>query len=437
MNIYLEYVLENFYLIYEQNIDFLISYDGSNPDAKIIIPDLTNLFFEKEENLDFSKIVFKNYLDQNVPILFAAKDSQIFENIDGKIYFNDDIIASVFYFLSNWQELNAPKDNLGRFEYAVSIQHQLQIINIPVVNYYFKMLADAFEIAYRVKLINKIHPTAPFVTCVTHDVDVWSQYWKSELKYALKVLNVNQIFQICSSLLKNTFLSTSFKLIENIQIKYKFQSTFFFLTRKENYFNYTNGDYNIVHNRYQKIIANSLKNGNTIGLHGGFSTSFDTIEFGKDLNKLPQKLESNRFHYLMYNAKITPQILEFHQIKYDSTLGFNSVPGFRNGTSYPFYLYNHTTTKTTAVIAIPLIIMDVSIFSSNYLSCQNANEGFDKIKIILHQIVKTGGVLTLNWHNNYFSKINYLEWSKLFEMIIAFAHQNSSRFEKIDNVIRK
>ena len=365
---------------------------------------------------------------ENIPFLFGVPDVNPFEMANGKVVFNDDIFASAFYFLTGWQELSSTKDYLGRFEYEQSIQKRLHIIHVPVVNYYFRLLAKAVELAYGIKLKNKIHAEHTFITWVTHDVDIWANTWRAELKSALKNFNIKSLSKLLLSIINGEYLENNFNIISELQNKYGFKSTYFFLPRQGKHLNTCNSDYNILKPRFRNIIQKLKLAGNEIGMHGGLTTSFDAKEFSSDRLKIGFDVNANRFHYLMFDMVLTPQLLEKNKIRIDSTLGFNSMPGFRNGTSYPFYLYNHETQQATSTLEMPLIIMDVSIFSPNYLGCLNAENGFTKLEPILNQIKKTGGYLTINWHNNYFSENGYLEWRRLFEMIVKYAKDNHCKF---------
>jgi hypothetical protein len=425
----LNYVLANFFLVYEKTEQINIAFGTENGEAKIFIPDLSADFFENLKPLEVSQIVYKTFENEKLLFLFGTPDCEPFGIENGTIIFNDDIISSAFYFLSGWQEQIAPKDKLNRFTYEVSIQKQLGIAYLPVVNYYFRLLAKSIEVAYGIKLENKIHKEGSFVTCVTHDIDIWSKAWRTDVKSAIRRFDFGTLIKIVGSLISERYLHSSFNIIKDFQSKYGFKSTYFFLPREGEYSGEKNADYDIKRSAYQSIIKSLVADGNEIGLHGGFTASFDANELKTDLANINNPVVSNRFHYLMYDLNISTELIGTQGIKYDSTLGFNSIPGFRNGTSYPFFIYNYQTKESSQVIEIPLMIMDVSIFSLNYLNCQTAEKGFELIEPILSQVKKTGGCLVINWHNNYFSETAFKEWQKLFEMIIKYSKSNQSVFK--------
>ena len=104
------YILFNFFHIYEPSEVVNIVYGEDDGLSKIFIPDLSNGFFSKKSIIDTSKIVFKVVGGENIPFLFGVPDVNPFEMANGKVVFNDDIFASAFYFLTGWQELSSTKD---------------------------------------------------------------------------------------------------------------------------------------------------------------------------------------------------------------------------------------------------------------------------------------------------------------------------------------
>ena len=110
---------------------------------------------------------------------------QLFEQQNDKIFIHYDIIASAFFFLSGWQEIVFMKNKPSfRFPYNESLQNQLNITNLPVVNYYFDILKEAVESVYNIHL-NCEFFSKP-ILCLTHDIDRTNSGWQedglSELK---------------------------------------------------------------------------------------------------------------------------------------------------------------------------------------------------------------------------------------------------------------
>ena len=175
----LSYVLKNFFAVYKikpMNID--IGY-GTDEVGKIWIKRNDNHYFEYHEVLNLRNIIWKEWKKVKIPFLFDNKNTgDIISMNKGNIIINYDIVASSFYLLTNWQEyISQSKDDYGRFSYSDSLQYQLQISEIPVVNYYFDILRDAIETGYNINLIQDLWEKKSFSVCLTHDIDLCESAW--------------------------------------------------------------------------------------------------------------------------------------------------------------------------------------------------------------------------------------------------------------------
>ena len=424
---YIDYVLDNFFLIYDSPIprsEIKINYGNVGLEG-VCIPNLAGDFFASRTPLNLNQISWKIIKNESIPILFSGAEQNTIYVRDNYVNIYDDIIASSFYFLTGWQEyISTEKDDLGRFKYENSIQNLLKINHIPVVNYYFDILKNAIEVAYNIKLTNRLRRNSPFITCVTHDVDIWKNISRNELKYAVKKLDFGAI-AIWFWKKKSAF--DCFRKIEELQRRYSFKSTYFFLPSNLIYSGRENADYKLAEEPYKSIIHELSTKGNEIGLHGSFTSSFDSQIMDNDLHTLDLKNIGNRFHYLLFDHEKTPELLVKNQLLFDTTLGFGAMPGFRNGTSYPFFLFDFTK-QNKATLEIPMIIMDASIFYKHYLNFNTSESAWELIHPVLIQIYEMGGCLTINWHNHVFSNAEFNEWQSLLIKILDFCTNKKSDF---------
>ena len=115
----------------------------------------------------------------------------------------------------------------------------------------------------------------------------------------------------------------------------------------------------------------------------------------------------------MFDPKKTWAILNANGIKYDLSLGYPEMPGFRCGICYPFKTFDIVKKKKLDLIEIPLIVMDVSIL--DYLK----EVDFDlQLKKILNNVKKYNGVLNVLWHNDQFDSVKFEKNRNLFNSII-------------------
>ncbi|MFN0047533.1 MAG: DUF7033 domain-containing protein [Cytophagales bacterium] len=437
----LDYVIKNFLLVYhcDSNPDWQINYNCAVENG-VLVPDFSGNYFKDRINFDAILVKWIDYKDEKIPLLFAAESNNLpFLATKGKVKFEFDIVSAIFFFLAGWQEtVMKTKDTLERFTYQDSIQKRLNISSLPVVNYYFLMLKEALELAFKTQFVNKINAQNSFNAIISHDVDIWKNLWQKELKYAIKNTQILKAIQLIISYLDNNYYKKSFQKIEALQLKYNFDSTYFFLPDTEKYEGFDSADYEIEKPAY-KFFIRLLAQKNEIGLHGGFNSSENIDKMQQDKKAIDAvfPVDINRFHFLMFSQKTTLTILKKSSIKIDSTLGFNDLPGFRNSTSFPFYLFDYEQNTASEVIEMPLIIMDATLFYSHYLHCQSKEAAWQMIEPILKHLQKSGGNLVINWHNDAFAGLGREIWVDTFEQILAYCHSNNTRFCSFEQVYKK
>jgi peptidoglycan/xylan/chitin deacetylase (PgdA/CDA1 family) len=420
----LTYVLDNFSLYYDCDTS-LITY--GNPAGKInISKDAGTEFFDENHDIDTSRIVWKSWMGKSIPFLFAQYEPKdIISEHHGQITINVDIIASAFYFLSGWNENFIPKDELGRVEFGQSIMAKLELIELPVVNYYFDILKTAIEKIAPISKRNlwETHDTA---VVLTHDIDTCQSGW---LEDSFHVLKKGKILTVIKLVLQRLFGKDSWfnlKDISKLEKHHNAKSSFYFLPQKGRKGKQKNADYNIGSHTVKKLISTLDKAGHDIGIHGSFGTHEDADQYRADMARIPVRdIKGNRFHYLMWDNEHSIPVLEKNGIVYDSTLGFSEHIGFRRGTCYPFYLYDFKNKKISGVLEIPMNVMDVSLKKPRYMGLPKS-EILPRIEKLMLEVSKFNGVLTILWHNNYFSHYKYAGWAEIYEQILEMAKEQNA-----------
>lgn len=143
MTFYQRYVLEEFCSMYD--IEMATIQELINQ-KRLQLTDKSGSFFSSE-NVRPELLTWINCLDRQIPVLFTDNnDLPVIEIRNDSVCLNFDIIGSAFYFLSGWQEIKSTvRDTHGRYPFKESLQYELNITEIPVVNYYFHILKDALQ----------------------------------------------------------------------------------------------------------------------------------------------------------------------------------------------------------------------------------------------------------------------------------------------------
>jgi len=260
---------------------------------------------------------------------------------------------------------------------------------------------------------NGLKPKYPynkkFAVCLTHDIDAISLPRKMKLKNGLKTA--------LSFVIKKWDPWHNFNQIINLEKKYNAKSSFYFLATKKG----LNRGYKI--EKLKKEIINIDKQGWEIGLHGGYYSYNNLEELKKEKKKLEKILNKEiigfRSHYLRFKIPETWELLKKAGFKYDTSFGYAETVGFKNGICHPFKPYNLNTNKQINILEIPLIIMDGHLF--RYMKLNN-QQVWKTVKSLIDQTEKYNGVITILWHNTYFTE----QKIKIYKKILEYCHKKNA-----------
>lgn len=429
-----KYILKNFEAIFRiEPGEFNINY-GIDKKSKIQIKKGNVNYFITREPLDLSVVIWKEWDGEKIPFLFDSdSDENIVTQFENQVIINYDIIASGFYLLSNWQEyVCCKKDSYGRFRMSESIQYKLNFICKPVVNYYFDILKNAIEKAYNVKLDQRLWQGKKMAVCLTHDIDLCESAWIQGSFRELLKGNIFAPLKLAAAKLFANDRWFNFSEILEAEKKFKSNSTFFFLPFKGRKNGIPNADYNISKPKFRKVFRLIKENGSEIALHGSIGTNTDMDLLKSEINKIGVKINGNRFHFLMYDSFLSPFVLSESGLKYDSTLGFAEVIGFRNSCCLPFYLYDIKNNRSTNIIEIPLTVMDVS-FGGKYMGITK-DEALIRMYDLVNEIENFNGCFTLLWHNTYFSEYKYTGWKNIYCKILEYCAGKDALMTSGENI---
>ena len=304
--------------------------------------------------------------------------------------------------LSGYQEYKSnEKDSLGRFSYEVSVQNKLNIITRPLVNEYFELIKEGILLYCSEHNIEYKSPeifTTPSLF-LTHDVDRIDKYTFHTVKGKIKSRHYKEailwLFRWINPFYKKNPYWT-YDFIENAETKRGLSSTYFFLNRGVKH---VDSYYSFQDKRIKDIIGHLERSGFEIGLHGGVKTLFDHQLIEKNLKELNDitlnSIQGNRQHRLLFQIPETMRNLSECGMRYDSSLGFAAHEGFRNSYCYPFKLFDFDKDEMINVWEIPLVVMDVTLFSYRNLTFDVAMKN---INILLREIIKHRGLFTLLVH---------------------------------------
>jgi peptidoglycan/xylan/chitin deacetylase (PgdA/CDA1 family) len=238
-----------------------------------------------------------------------------------------------------------------------------------------------------------------FAVCLTHDIDLINYSRASAVGDIAKSLICKQggLFKNSIASLKNPKKFLNFKEIIELEKAYAAKSSFFIMALQKG-----ERDYNYSPSEIEFELGSIIDSDCEIGLHGGHSAFDDLAVLKDEKNRLERvigrQVVGYRNHFLRFKVPTTWENLQHAGFKYDSSLCFPEVVGFRNGMCHPFKPINALSNQEIDIFEFPLVIQDV-ILGQRYMRLDEKT-AFDVCKYILDQVEINQGAVTILWHND-------------------------------------
>ena len=209
-----------------------------------------------------------------------------------------------------------------------------------------------------------------------------------------------------------------FRTILEIEARHGFRSTFFVL--HDPYWS-RNGPRYRLECRELKQIADLIRAaGGEIGLHGGV-LRLDRADLYRDSREalrrtLGAEVTGIRNHLLRFSGIETWRAQAAAGFQYDATFGYADRLEPREGRILPFFPADPATGQALDLVALPLTVMDVTLFRYLHLRGEAALEA---AWAAIEPVVEKGGLVSLLWHNNYFNDPEYRDWQWTYAQLLA------------------
>ncbi len=387
--------------------------------------------------------------------------SKVFAPELDKAAIPEDLLILVFRDLSRQEEVEHEiRDRWGNWQWPYPQPARDGTLQMPRVDVAIRRWAKSCGVTGRTSLWpdNK-----PFAICLTHDVDFTSRrrtslgfiaelmrrYWKSER--VRSKLFTRQLLRHLAKYLAGPLIRFRhkdeyhcFDFCMELEAQFGFKSTFFFYAEHLPLPHHWDGGYGHTEpvefygsrTTVREMMHQMQERQWDVGLHGSYFSATDLPALMSEKQQLKHSagvsISAIRHHYLHYDARMTPALHEQAGFKVDSTVGFNHNVGFRSGTSFPHYCWDHEQNRSTNVLEVPLHIMDGSLFSEQNLNC-GADMAAQYAKMMVDRVAAVGGCLTINWHPCWLSLRPYRE---AYELILRNVYERNAWGCSIADVYR-
>lgn len=278
----------------------------------------------------------------------------------------------------------------------------------------------------------KLSANHNFTVCVSHDIDTLflsKRHCFKQLSFDVFNLRIPKIAQNVKTIVnKRNSIFNNIEQLTSILDRYNISSTFFFMALEK-----YERDFNYEIDEVKDVLLTLVEKGHAIGLHGGHEAYFNKTKMLSEKNKLEDVLSKEvigyRNHYLKCQIPDFYNNLEYCGFKYDSTIGYHDMVGFRNGVCFPFQPYNEVLNNEFQFYEIPLALMDVTLYK--YLNL-DFKTSLEIAKYVVDGVASIGGVFTLLWHNTEI----FGERLELFLEILNYCQEKHAIFINMEQLIK-
>lgn len=377
------------------------------------------------QTAEFNAVEVSNALDTKVKeilsLLALGSEEELveylFEREHGEIpdLLKTNPLLNIFYLINSLAEQSSRDkgDELRRSRYETSVQKKIGIEENFVLKLILSCVNENEVLKRSFRPVS--HPSYVFLS---HDIDSVFGSTVQDGLWAVKNLRFDVMFKLFANVILAKPDWLNIDQIMALESEYDFKSTFYWLVNKGRVDKrQTNADYSLS----SKKILDLYKGVEEKGFENGLHKSISSDGFKSELSKLPGSVSGNRFHYLKFNLPDAYRQIEKSGLKLDASLGFAEHHGFRNSYGYPFSPYNFQSGTAFSFLEVPLNVMDGTFQRYLGLPVEKTAE----TAIAFFEKNKQNCLLSLLWHNTFFSNYKYKGYKEEYVKILMYLKESS------------
>lgn len=345
---------------------------------------------------------------EGVPLLFGKP---LVEKRGNALIVHADIIASAYFLLTRYEEwVRADvRDEHGRFPGKESLAARAGFIDRPIVDEYAALLRGwANEVG-----IELPEPKRRFSALLTHDVDsIGPRHGMIGAARAVaggllgrRTMN-NALHNITAALGLERHPQDNLEQVIALDRRLtkhfppdRCRSVFFFMAGGRSQYD---GNYSLRNKHPRSRLNEVMKSDAEIGLHASYEAGENPSQIASEREELEnisgRKIEKNRHHFLTWREPEHGQTIADAGIRWDATLGYADLAGFRLGICRPIPLFDPIRRRPLDIEEHPLSVMDCTLDRPNYMNLSE-EEAFERVQKIIDETYRHRGEFICLWHN--------------------------------------
>ena len=303
-----------------------------------------------------------------------------------------DLIYNTFFFISRAEEvINKQRDAHGRFAAAYSVLGEHNRLMVPTLDEYARLVMKAMGLP--------LPPSGFAHIYLTHDIDTIAHY--RHLRGALGGLwrgEWRQVLRAWRDMEDDPAYTFPWLVEQDKRVP---------LAEKIYFVKHSFGKgYDYPQYNHHSPDAHRLRkflewNKVTIGWH----SSYYGVGSIEQRSKRRDELSVHRSHYLNCSIENMRKLVELG-VTDDYTMGFADQAGFRLQTSRAVLWIDPERMQLTELVLHPLIIMDVTLSSKNYMALDQVEATY-VCQQLIDKVRMHNGDLCLLWHNTSINQTDY------------------------------
>lgn len=385
----------------------------------------------------------------DMPVLFGADTSE--ESGQLRTVYTD-IIASAFFWLSDWQDYSMEgSDDDGRMFFRHSLQSKVNIANRAVVDEYSALLQEwlrwlniteksahqrswinsdfALALSFNLNTIKR----SRLRTFAKETKQLWSNDTEdSRLRHRFKEWGKTLQRVLTTSDSTKSSIHTLIDYLDRNHIEATFFLKSLVKRHKKDGRDYSNSSF------FDSLVESLKKRDHEIGLLSSYQAGMKPGLLEQELAKLVEKISgykvtSHRTHKNSFSSEVAFRELESNGICNDSSVGWADSAGYRTGSCKPYYVYDIKANCCTDLLEIPVMGMDIQLYRDMNLQTEDA---IDVLTDQVETAKKHGGLVVWNFYQDVYNTIHVPEYSKLFERSVAYALANNPHIVTLSKIKR-
>ena len=369
---------------------------------------------------------------EGVPLLFGKP---LVERRDNALIVHADIIASAYFLLTRYEEWvrSDVRDEHGRFPGKESLPARAGFLDRPIVDEYAGLLRKwAKEVGVEIP-----SPNRKFSVLLTHDVDsigprhgaiAAARCLASGLLRRRSMRNALRDAAATVGLKRHPQDNLDEVIRLDRQLTGRFpsdrcRSVFFFMAGGGSPYD---GNYRLRHRHTRRRLQEVMKSGAEIGLHASYEAGANPARVAierEDLQKVSgQTIEKNRHHYLAWREPAHGAMIAEAGIRWDATLGYADVAGFRLGVCRPIPLFDPIRQRPLGIEEHPLVVMDCTLDRPNYMNF-GEEAALDRVCKLIDATYRHQGEFVCLWHNTVLAADDTSYHKRLYPRVLDYLGQ--------------